>query len=406
MTLPELSSFQCIACQPPVWFGDLPAVEEHFSSLHRVPHLLSSPATRAVALPGNLFCDRNSCPLSHHCCLCNATSKTFLGTELKNHMKTVHGEFFQHRLHHFSTSHCRLCGDTVECDGGEHKSSCNLGSVRWWKEEDWPECKEAEEPVGVKLKEGTQEMVYATAGRAEPSDFEERESKSEDSNPEANQEPPPCQEQVKDFKATQSIETLKVRKVVRKAKNSREACPQLKSNDQEMYHKTIRSQEEEAVKDSSVYSDKAVSKDFKHSAKIVVNRYESSTIIGLKGSNVKKLQLMTGARIEVTGGKGGSRRIVEIFGEKAAVEKAEEVVNGYLMRNCTSKIELCHQEGLALIRLKGKYLNLCRQESGAALYIDFQGGSGKSGELNICGSQEAVEKAKKWIEDFLENGRK
>ena len=121
MTLSESSSFQCIACQPSACFGDLPAVEEHFSlahrqantlqflltPIHRVPHLLSSPATRAVALPSNLFCDRNSCPLPHHCCLCKATSKTYLGIELEKHMKTVHGEFFQDRLHHFNTSHCR-----------------------------------------------------------------------------------------------------------------------------------------------------------------------------------------------------------------------------------------------------------------------------------------------------------
>ena len=104
-----LNSFQCVACQPPVCFGDLTAVKEHFLMVHKVPHLLTSPATKAVALPSSLFCNRSMCPLPHHCCLCEpeVTSKSYFGDELRKHMATVHGGFFQRRLHQFSTSHCR-----------------------------------------------------------------------------------------------------------------------------------------------------------------------------------------------------------------------------------------------------------------------------------------------------------
>jgi len=313
-------------------------------------------------------------------------------------MKTVHGEFFQDRLHHFSTSHCRLCGDMVEYDGGEHESSCYLGSVRWWTEKACTGGREAKQPILVKVGEGEHEVVHAS-GRAKHPDVMEREPKSKDYKPDSNQEPHPCGEQGRDSNARPSIETLKVKKVVRKASNSREACPHMRSKNYKMPHNMSKSQDEEIIENSC----EATSKSLEHWVKIRVNQYESSTIIGVKGNNVKKLELMTGAQIEVKGGKDTAQRTVQISGEKAAVEKAEKVVNGYLMRNCTSRMELGNQEAWALIRPKGKFLHLCRKESEAALYIDFQRNSGKSGELNICGSKEAVEKAKKWIDDFLKN---
>ena len=109
MTSLEDKSFHCIACQPSVSFGDLPAVKEHFLLVHKVPHLLASPATKAVALPSSLFCNRSSCPLPHCCSLCEpeVTSKSYFGDDLRKHMATVHGEFFQRSLDEFSTSHCR-----------------------------------------------------------------------------------------------------------------------------------------------------------------------------------------------------------------------------------------------------------------------------------------------------------
>ena len=108
LQMTENNCFQCVACQPPVCFGGVPAVEEHFLLVHKVPNLLASPATKAVALPSSIFCNRNSCPLPHHCRLCKAAStNSYFGDELKNHMETVHGQFFQHSLHQFCSSHCR-----------------------------------------------------------------------------------------------------------------------------------------------------------------------------------------------------------------------------------------------------------------------------------------------------------
>ena len=153
-------------------------------------------------------------------------------------MATVHGEFFQRSLDQFSTSHCRsfvtsyflkkatfdktncvsfrLCGDMVECDEEEHKSSCPLGHVRWWKA--LTGCKEAEELGGHNLEEiGEQktEVKLKVVGdqglEGEASggdDVEERKSEA-------------VQVQGKSCNmAFSGIKTLKVKKVVRVANTS------------------------------------------------------------------------------------------------------------------------------------------------------------------------------------------
>ena len=92
--------------------------------------------------------------------------------------------------------------------------------------------------------------------------------------------------------ASSGIKTLKVKKIVRVArvgsepKNGipsaaigRDACPPLKSDDQRMNQERSRFQEEGGTVNYR--------RRFKHSAKIVVNSYEASTIIGLDGGNVK-----------------------------------------------------------------------------------------------------------------------
>lgn len=138
MTSLEDKSFHCVACQPSVSFGDLSAVKEHFLLVHNVPHLLASPATKAVALPSSLFCNRSSCPLPHCCSLCEpvVTSKSYFGDDLRKHMATVHGEFFQRSLHMFSTSHCRsfATSNIALKESHIHKEDCVfLGCVEtWW----------------------------------------------------------------------------------------------------------------------------------------------------------------------------------------------------------------------------------------------------------------------------------
>ena len=133
MTSLEEESFHCVACQPSVSFGNLPAVKEHFLLVHNVPHLLASPATKAVALPSSLFCNRSSCPLPHCCSLCEpeVTSKSYFGDELRKHMATVHGEFFQRSLDQFSTSHCRsfVTSDFLKKATFDKKKLCFIQAV-------------------------------------------------------------------------------------------------------------------------------------------------------------------------------------------------------------------------------------------------------------------------------------
>jgi len=375
--------------------------------VHKVPHLLTSPATKAVALPSSLFCNRSMCTLPHRCSLCEpeGTSKSYFGDELRKHMATMHGEFFQRSLHKFSTSHCRLCGDMVECDEEEHKSSCPVGRVRWWKA--LTGCKAAEELGGTKLEEigelfqeqGTEAKLNVVGNQGQEcaascsDEVEERQSKSKEGKSEAMQG-----QGISCNMASSGIKTLKVKKIVRVATTSRTP---LKSDDQKMNQERSRSLEEGETVNSCVRNN--YRRGFKHSSKIVVSSYEARVIVGRDGANVKKLEVMSGALIDVKSRcKRSSQRTVEISGEEVAVEKAEELVNGFLLKNCTTTLELSRQEALALFEHKGKLLNQ-RKTKGVGMYIDFEEACGKSRKVYILGLEEEVKKVKERIEDYLES---
>lgn len=308
-------------------------------------------------------------------------------------MATVHGEFFQRSLDQFSTSHCRLCGDMVECDEEEHTSSCPLGHVQWWKAVTG--CKEAEEVGGTKLEEsgeqktevklkvvGEQGLEGAASGSG---DVEERQSKSKRKTEAVQVQGKSCN------MAFSGIKTLKVKKVVRVANTSKDACPSLKPGvDQKMSEEQSRSLAEGEAVNNCV-----------RKYKIVVSSYEAKVIVGHGGGNVKKLEMMSGARIDVKGQKGASQKTVEISGEKFAVEKAEELVNGFLMKNCTTTLELRDEEAWALV--KPSFKSLFSKKRGVDFFIDFQGAYGKSRKLYILGFEEEVKKAQEMINDYLES---
>jgi len=122
-----------MACQPPSQLQDLDSVQKHFSSEHSVPDLLSSRATRVVALPFSLSCHSLSCTLPHKCLLCQPNGGEDLPDErLKEHMVEKHGKFFLENWQQFCTFHCRLCGTDVTCEEREHRTNCALQCLRWW----------------------------------------------------------------------------------------------------------------------------------------------------------------------------------------------------------------------------------------------------------------------------------
>ena len=100
--------FQCMACEPPSLLQDLVSVQKHFSSEHSVPDLLSSRATKVVALPSSLSCHTLSCTLPHKCLLCQPTGGRDLpGDKVEGHMVEKHGKFFLETWQQFCTFHCR-----------------------------------------------------------------------------------------------------------------------------------------------------------------------------------------------------------------------------------------------------------------------------------------------------------
>ena len=100
--------FECMACQPPSQLQDLDSVQKHFSTEHSVPDLLSSRATRVVALPSSLSCHTLSCTLPHKCLLCQPKGGRDLPDEkLVEHMAEKHGKYFLETWQQFCTFHCR-----------------------------------------------------------------------------------------------------------------------------------------------------------------------------------------------------------------------------------------------------------------------------------------------------------
>ena len=108
MNSSKSDNFQCMACQPPSTLESLKEVQSHFRTKHSVSNLLTSPATKVVALPSSLSCHNLPCPLPHMCLLCeHKDGKRLSDGKLREHMAEMHGKFFSNEWEQFSTFHCR-----------------------------------------------------------------------------------------------------------------------------------------------------------------------------------------------------------------------------------------------------------------------------------------------------------
>ena len=119
--------FLCLACEETHTEPDIPSLEKHFAAKHGVPNLLASPATQV----GRLF-ETYSHPWSHysqavmpplkfrsgcHASSCNPCEPLFgckfcgetrlQEKTMREHLKRVHGNFFETAWKDFCVSHCR-----------------------------------------------------------------------------------------------------------------------------------------------------------------------------------------------------------------------------------------------------------------------------------------------------------
>jgi len=101
--------FLCLACKEMHSEPDIPSLEKHFAAKHGVPNLLASPATQAVMPPRKIRsgCHASSCnpcePL-YGCLFCGGPG--LQEKMMKEHLKRVHGNFFQNSWKDFCVSHC------------------------------------------------------------------------------------------------------------------------------------------------------------------------------------------------------------------------------------------------------------------------------------------------------------
>ena len=138
----------------------------------------------------------------------------------------------------------------MECDEEEHKNSCFLRGVRWWTEQvsTGNNCKEAElggtklEEKGKQGKEFKLEVMRkqgqecaAGGGDKSAADVKEVEPKSKERKSEAKQGG-----QGKTCNRASSIKTLKVKKVVRVTTTNKDACTQVKSDNQKVNQEPSR----------------------------------------------------------------------------------------------------------------------------------------------------------------------
>ena len=119
--------FLCLACEETHTEPDVPSLEKHFAAKHGVLNLLASPATQvgrwfetyshpwsrcsqAVMPPRKIRsgCHASSCnpcePL-YGCLFCGGPG--LQEKMMKEHLKRVHGNFFQNSWKDFCVSHCR-----------------------------------------------------------------------------------------------------------------------------------------------------------------------------------------------------------------------------------------------------------------------------------------------------------
>jgi len=142
-----------MACQPPSTLESLKEVQSHFRTKHSVSNLLTSRATKVVALPSSLSCHNLPCPLPHMCLLCeHKDGKSLSDGKLREHMAEMHGKFFSEEWEQFCTFHCRLCGDEVTCEERDHEASCVLEALRWWSSGDEEKVSSRTETCGLMCK--------------------------------------------------------------------------------------------------------------------------------------------------------------------------------------------------------------------------------------------------------------
>ena len=114
MTVADPShSFTCLACKSPQLLQDLPSLQLHFATEHGVVNILSSPATQAVLPPATFFCHADSCipdEFFASCLFCGASG--LQEEEMKEHLGSRHGVFFQQDWKRHCSQHCRY---TVLC---------------------------------------------------------------------------------------------------------------------------------------------------------------------------------------------------------------------------------------------------------------------------------------------------
>jgi len=269
----------------------------------------------------------------------------------------------------------------VSCSEEKHKSICPLGALQWWTEEIGQVWGGEEQDVVDSVGE-EQGMVVDKMARCQQQWLITDESEMEVGK-----------EQDEDNCMKPSIKTLKVRKVVRVAGGN----AQLRSReDCKVQQKPGQPLEKVCVESS--YVQEEVSGGQEHSVTIEVIAIEASKIIGLRGENVKRLRKMTGAWIHIKNGANALTNFVEIHGDKEAVEKATELVNEYLMKNCTNKVAINEHEIKALIFKESKFLKQFSLKSDATIILEKRS---SSAVLFVVGPRESARKLKEDLCEFF-----
>ena len=264
------------------------------------------------------------------------------------------------------------------CSEEKHKSICPLGALQWWTEEIGKVWGGEEQDVVDSVGE-EQGVVVDKMTRCQPQWLNTGDKEREMGK-----------EQVED----NCIKTLKVRKVVRVAGcGNAQLRPRDDCKEQQKPGKRL---EKGGVENT--FEQEEVSGGQVHSVTIEVRACEATGIIGLAGKNVRRLNNMTGTWIHVKGGVNASTNIVEIRGDKKAVEKATEHVNEYLMKNCTIKVSITQHELKALTGNGRKFLKQFQMNSNATILFVKQS---SSTVLFVVGPREAAEKLKEELDEFF-----
>ena len=125
-----------------------------------------------------------------------------------------------------------------------------------------------------------------------------------------------------------------------------------------------------------------------------VSSSDARAIIGRSGKRINDTQSSTGARIKIYNAEDGEdRQLVEIYGDKDAVEKAVVMLNDVIVGEISETLLVSASEAEAMVGEKGIIIKFIENCTGALITVHQAKGGEDKLMVEVQGDQTSVAKA-------------